>query len=225
MSDLKKLIAGRLRTAREDAELTQNDVAEILGIERASYTQIETGRNWLTIENLFKLQKALNRPVHYFLGLPGMDGLSSDEAELLRLYRLAHDYLKQIIFLLLRQMARTPVPEDAIFPEEIIIPDNEHIIEVLRCLDPHRQRQVYDFARWMLREQMNSLNSTGRRISTAKREEWRRAIEHLELYLAVHEATPLELKRLIIDLLEMDSNDPSMEDDVLKDTGRISNSR
>ncbi len=86
MSDLQNIIKSRLKSARIDQSFTQSDVAEALGIERASYTQIETGRNMLSVENLVRVSEILGKPVHYFLGM-GTEGLTSDEAELVDIYR------------------------------------------------------------------------------------------------------------------------------------------
>jgi transcriptional regulator with XRE-family HTH domain len=67
---------------------TQADVADSLGIERASYGQIENGKNALRIEHLVRLPAILHRPVSYFLGLDdSAPMLDPDEAELLSLYR------------------------------------------------------------------------------------------------------------------------------------------
>lgn len=87
MSELKTLIANRLKTAREEQNLTQSDVAEALGIERGSYSQIEIGRNMLTIEHLLKLPAIFHRPIHYFLGQPGPNEITFDEVEVLELFR------------------------------------------------------------------------------------------------------------------------------------------
>jgi transcriptional regulator with XRE-family HTH domain len=86
MDELKRLIANRLKSARSEKGLTQGEVADALGMERASYTQIETGRNMLTIPNLIKLQAILGKPITYFLGL-GTEDLTAEEVYWLELYR------------------------------------------------------------------------------------------------------------------------------------------
>ncbi len=83
---MKTIISNRLKSARVEKGFTQAEIAEALGMERGSYTQIETGRNMLTLENLVKLPKVLGKPVTYFLGIV-TDNLPDDEAELLELYR------------------------------------------------------------------------------------------------------------------------------------------
>lgn len=88
--EIKKIIGSRLRAARENKNFTQSDMAEILKMERPSYTQIEVGRNMLTVENLVRLSDELGISVGYFLGR-GTDNLSSDEVELIELYRSLPD--------------------------------------------------------------------------------------------------------------------------------------
>lgn len=88
--EIKKIIGNRLRAARENRNFTQSDMAEILKIERPSYTQIEIGRNMLTVEHLVKLSDELGISVGYFLGR-GTENLSSDEVELIELYRSLPD--------------------------------------------------------------------------------------------------------------------------------------
>ena len=88
------IIAHRLRQAREAIGLSQDDVAEFLGIKQSAYSQIERGQNAIKIEHLLKLPVILRRPVSWFLNLPGEDTLTPDEAELIALWRaLPHDTL------------------------------------------------------------------------------------------------------------------------------------
>lgn len=86
-NDLKSLVGKRLRSARESQGMTQIEVAEKLGINKKSYSHIETGRNSLLVEHLVKLPEILNHPVNYFLGA-GVDDLTEDELELVELYRM-----------------------------------------------------------------------------------------------------------------------------------------
>lgn len=85
-NSFNRVLAARLKSARDDMRLSQAEVAECLGLNQSAYAHIETGRNALKIEHLVKLPQILYKPVSYFLGLPSND-LSDDEAELLHLYR------------------------------------------------------------------------------------------------------------------------------------------
>jgi transcriptional regulator with XRE-family HTH domain len=86
VGDLKKTIGNKLKEAREEAGLNQNEVAELLQLRRgSSYGHIEAGRNWIQVEHLLKLCDFYHKPITFFLG--GKADLSSDESELLQLYR------------------------------------------------------------------------------------------------------------------------------------------
>lgn len=67
--------------------MTQAELADHLGVTRALITSLENGRSALTIHHLEELPKILHRPISYFLGLESDCNLSSDEEELLALYR------------------------------------------------------------------------------------------------------------------------------------------
>jgi len=88
---LAKQIGRRLKQAREDRRLTQEEIGAALGIERAAYANIETGRSLLTIEHLMKLPGILLEPVTYFLGVE--TELSVDEGGVLEAYRATPDGL------------------------------------------------------------------------------------------------------------------------------------
>jgi len=59
----------RIRDLREDNNLKQIEIAEILGLTQNSYSQIETGKNNLSVEHLIKLAQYYNTSCDYILGL------------------------------------------------------------------------------------------------------------------------------------------------------------
>lgn len=86
MDDLKKLIAARLRSARQHRNLNQSDVADYLEIDRSAYAHIESGRNWLTVPNLVKISRIFNKSIAWFVG-EGEGELTGDELELIEAFR------------------------------------------------------------------------------------------------------------------------------------------
>lgn len=56
-------IGERIRTARKDLGLTQNDLAEKADLKRASITHIENGNQKTSVYTLYKISKVLNRPL------------------------------------------------------------------------------------------------------------------------------------------------------------------
>ena len=62
------IVAQRLKTARQACKLTQNQVAEILGIDRSAYTYYETGKTSPSLTNLVRLASIFKVEVSWLLG-------------------------------------------------------------------------------------------------------------------------------------------------------------
>ncbi len=58
----------RIRDLREDSDLTQQQVSEILGIKQTVYSRYERGYQTLPVEHLLKLADYYNVPTDYILG-------------------------------------------------------------------------------------------------------------------------------------------------------------
>lgn len=58
----------RIRDLREDKDLTQKDIAEILGMSQTGYSKYETGENDIPTEVLIKLARYYNTSIDYLLG-------------------------------------------------------------------------------------------------------------------------------------------------------------
>ena len=59
----------RLKDLREDNDLTQQEIADILNISQRGYSHYETGNNDIPTEILIKLAKYYNTSIDYILGL------------------------------------------------------------------------------------------------------------------------------------------------------------
>lgn len=59
----------RLKDIREDRDLTQEEIAEILNVKQNTYQQYESGKRQIPIEALIKLAKYYNLSIDYILGL------------------------------------------------------------------------------------------------------------------------------------------------------------
>lgn len=60
----------RLRQAREDADMTQAQAAELLGTNQSYYSRQELGKKPFRVEQLAVLCKAFHVSADYILGLP-----------------------------------------------------------------------------------------------------------------------------------------------------------
>ena len=59
----------RMRNLREDRDLTQREVAEVINKSQQGYSHIEEGRAELKIDDLIKLCKFYGVSADYFIGM------------------------------------------------------------------------------------------------------------------------------------------------------------
>ena len=59
----------RIRNLREDKDLYQKDVAEVLGISQQYYSEYESGKRTIPIQHLITLAKYYNTSIDYIVGL------------------------------------------------------------------------------------------------------------------------------------------------------------
>ena len=62
------IYAQRIRSLREDNDLTQTNIAEILGTNQKVYSRYETSENEMPIRHLITLCKYYNVSADYILG-------------------------------------------------------------------------------------------------------------------------------------------------------------
>ena len=103
---MKKLYGRRLKNIRLQNGFTQNDIADMLGICRSTYTYYETGKSKPSVETLFTLSRFYKIPMEYFLdeasaaesccnkwpakkveGIEKIRGLSQDERRVIAIIR------------------------------------------------------------------------------------------------------------------------------------------
>lgn len=58
----------RIRDLREDHDLTQTQIAQVLGMSQTGYSKYETGENDIPTWVLIKLSKFYNTSIDYLLG-------------------------------------------------------------------------------------------------------------------------------------------------------------
>lgn len=62
-------ITQRIRNIREDKDLTQQQVADGIGIKREQYRRYETGENEMKVNHILKLCNFYNLSADYIMGL------------------------------------------------------------------------------------------------------------------------------------------------------------
>lgn len=121
------LMTQRLKAARKECKLTQQQVADILGVDRSAYAYYELGVSNPSIENLIALSAIFRTDIRWLIGADRTDEtfcvpenefalvkavkekqmteLSKDERQLVALYRLAGVYgNREEIFRVLKEI-------------------------------------------------------------------------------------------------------------------------
>ena len=88
-------IGRRLEQARIEANLSQQELADKVGVDRSTISLYESGKRSIGLDVLDRLSCVLGKPLEYFLGID--TGLSEDEAELLYMYRALSERNKRLI--------------------------------------------------------------------------------------------------------------------------------
>lgn len=106
-----KIIAERIKAARQDNNLSQADLGAKLGLSKVGYGEYERGNRAFDAELLFRLARILGRPVEHFLGLP--TGLTGREERVVALFRLAEgagygDLVIGAVHAMVAQLLRPP---------------------------------------------------------------------------------------------------------------------
>lgn len=87
-------ISLRLKEIRKTAKLTQNDIANVLGITREAYGMYESGKRQISLKVLDDLAQYYNVSIDYLVGRVDSE---KEEMELLEAYRKLDSRGKQTI--------------------------------------------------------------------------------------------------------------------------------
>lgn len=111
----RKAMGKRLRSAREYVGLSQDDVAEYLGVSRPAVTNMEAGNRKVSADELARLARLYRRPYEYFIG----EETESEDVTTTALYRVTRDLSdrdrEQVLQFaqFLRAAGRAPEPDQA----------------------------------------------------------------------------------------------------------------
>jgi transcriptional regulator with XRE-family HTH domain len=78
LQDIRGLVGGRLRLAREAAGLTQGELGRRIGLGQVGWGDIERGRILVGLDHLLEACRVLGRPINFFVSDQPVDvaGLS-----------------------------------------------------------------------------------------------------------------------------------------------------
>jgi transcriptional regulator with XRE-family HTH domain len=103
-------IGTRIRAARRDRGLTQDELAEQVGVSRSAVAQWETGRTGQVTGNLSRIAGVLEVNVEYLMYGDDKRAMGEvrqgDELALLRLYRECDPEDRQMLLRTARRLAR-----------------------------------------------------------------------------------------------------------------------
>ncbi|MFL5284572.1 MAG: helix-turn-helix domain-containing protein [Rhodopila sp.] len=112
--DTPDLIGQRVRAERHQRGLTQDELAQRVGVSRSAVAQWETGRAGQLTANLARIAAALDTHVeHLMYGTDkraASQAQQGDEMALLRLYRECDPEDRQILLRTARRLARRDAP-------------------------------------------------------------------------------------------------------------------
>ena len=77
-------IVKRIREARQERDLTQQDIADYLGKTAASISDLERGKVQVSASDLHKIAEYLNKPIEYFFGEEYLGDDTQDVIALIR---------------------------------------------------------------------------------------------------------------------------------------------
>lgn len=66
MKSTKELLGARIKELRKACKFTQEELAELIGVEPQHMCRVESGRSYPSIDRLEKISKALNTPLKDF---------------------------------------------------------------------------------------------------------------------------------------------------------------
>jgi len=87
LSPLEERIIDRVRQARKEAKLTQEQLGAQLGMSAKGYSHYEQKRGPIPLALLFQIARLLRVPVEDLLGLPPPGDMTEDERWLLNAWR------------------------------------------------------------------------------------------------------------------------------------------
>jgi transcriptional regulator with XRE-family HTH domain len=179
-------------------------------ISHATISNIVSGKSKPTFEFCLGIAKAFGEQPERVFRMAGLltpePGPGKGEDQLIAAFRQLSPQQQQFLIASARGLQGKPASgpsqdqqgEQLNLPPVPAVPEDEHIMELFQLLDVYRRREVYNYTRWQLKEQLYPFNSSGRQ----SRQEYIQAeLEKFNLYLNLNEpTTPAEIQRLIADL-------------------------
>ena len=98
MKPIKKLLGERIREFRKEKGFTQEQLAELVGVEPRHISRIEGGYNSPSIERLAKISEALDVPIKDFFDFMHLNAPEERVKEIDELVKGMSEEYQQIIY-------------------------------------------------------------------------------------------------------------------------------
>ncbi len=102
MPDTKRLIGERIKRLRKRAGLTQEQLAERVGLDARHLSRLEVGRHCPSLDTLERIARVLDVPLLEFFRFPGLETTASLRAYLTRFAKRADETQLRLVCMVTR---------------------------------------------------------------------------------------------------------------------------
>lgn len=106
MKSTKQLLGARIKELRKKAKISQEELAEKIGINYKNLSRIEAGRGYPTLETLETIAKVLNLEIRDFFEFQHLDSAGSVAEAINTIVKTASDKDMHIFLKVLRALVR-----------------------------------------------------------------------------------------------------------------------
>jgi transcriptional regulator with XRE-family HTH domain len=106
MKSTKELLGSRVKELRKKAQMSQEELAERIGINYKNLSRIEAGRGYPTLETLETIAKVLNLEIRDFFEFHHLDSADSVAEAINTIVKTASDKDLQLFLKFLRALIR-----------------------------------------------------------------------------------------------------------------------
>jgi len=106
MKSTKELLGARIKELRKKGQISQEQLAEKIGIDPKHLSRIEVGRGYPSLETLESIAKALNVEMQVFFEFQHLDSVDSITAAINSIIKTASDKDLQMFLKLIKAFVR-----------------------------------------------------------------------------------------------------------------------
>ena len=132
---MNEIIVKRIKQARLERSLTQQDLAECLDRTASAISDLERGKVQISASDLYKLSKYLNKPIEYFYGDYFID---DDIQDLISIIRRMDPDIRENVIPVIKIIIQAQQKSDEIdFNDGDEIALKSHALEIYKLLIPY----------------------------------------------------------------------------------------